>query len=509
MKMRSCLLVLACLAWAGIAWAVDPKAEATAKDALTKGAADYALGQFGRAQLRLDSALTACGVTKCSDTIRASLLRDKAVMQARKGEASHATATFTEALVLAPSMQLPMAYDAPAVRTAYTKGKAAAAKSQPAEGDFSHTAWVEQRVGTPLPVYVEYDGHISHVVVRYRAAGDDEWKRVDLRQMGSGWAGVIPCIAMDEGVLRYYIQGLDEDGLPVASSGDKNHPYKVTVQEEIEGVAPHLPGRHAPRPCLEGGCDKEPSACGAQPTVVAASEVQPSEVSSSEFARFWVGVAGSAGFALRASASDSCALVAGAPTNSGYYCTTPDGATDFPSRSSNAENDSLSHGNAGNPTSGLSPAALRVMLSLDIAATKNLLIGVRVGYVFGTYAGQAAKNDGKILPIPLHAEARAAWVFGEAPLSTEGFAPLLMLAAGTTRIDANTTVLVTQKGVVGQRPQVAWTMGGPFFGGIGGGFRYAFSPRVGFTTLLRVDVPFGGGAIVPAANLEAGLQYGL
>lgn len=507
-RLRQLLVVIACLAWACAAIAADQKPEAVAKDALMKGAADYTSGQYDRAEQRLDKALAACGTSKCSADTRAALLRDKAVMQARKGEASSAIATFSDALALAPSMQLPKAYDVPAVRAAFIKGKAAAAKAQPAEGDFSHKPWVEQRVGTPLPIYAEYDGRVSRVVVRYRPPGDDEWKRLVLRKMGNGWAGVIPCDAMDEGLLRYYIQGLDEDEMPVAASGDKNHPYKVTIQPEIEGVSPHLPGRHAPRPCTDGGCDKDPAACGAQPVAAPADTPTAEAPSSSDFARVWFGLSGAAGFALRGGAQDSCLLVGGVPASSAYYCTAPDGSTDFPARSSSAENDSLTHGSAGNATGGVSPSALRVMFSFDVAATKNLMIGARVGYVFGTYAGQAAKTDGKILPIPLHFEARASWLFGEAPLSREGFAPLLMLAAGTTRIDAATTVLVTRKGIAGQRPEVAWTMGGPFFAGLGAGMRYAFSPRVGFSTILRVDVPFGGGAIVPAANLEAGLQYG-
>ncbi len=499
------LALVACLGWTCVALAANSKAEQTAKDALTKGAADYAAGQFDRALSRLDNALEACGASKCDDDTRASLLRDKAVMQARKGDASSAIATFTEALAMAPGMQLPRAYDAPSVRAAFLKGKAAAAKAQPPDGEFSHKPWLEQRVGTPLPIYAEYDGKISRIVVRYRAPGDDEYKRLDLRKMGSGWAGVIPCLAMDEGVLRYYLQGLDEDGLPVATSGDKNRPYRVTVQEEIEGVAPHLPGRHAPKPCAENGCEKDPPACGAEPTAAPIAHDDEAKGLPGEFARVWVGVAGAAGFALRGSAGDACLLVAGKPTNSAYYCTAPDGSTDFPS---SAENDSLSRGTAGSASAGVSPSALRVMLSFDVAATKNLMIGARVGYVLGTYAGQAAKNDSKILPIPLHAELRGTWVFGDSPFSTEGFAPLMMVALGTTRIDADTTVLVNRKGIAGQHPELAWTMGGPFFAGVGGGFRYAFSARVGFTTILRVDVPFGGGGIVPAANLEAGLQYG-
>lgn len=506
------LVALASLVASPPALAQGQSAEALAKDAIAKAQTDYAAGQYDRAIARIDKALRACGDSACKADARAMLHLDKGVMLARKGQAAAAEDAFRDALQISPTLTLPRGYDVPQVRGAYTKGKADAQNGQPSEGDFTHKPWSEQRAGTPLPVYVEYDGPLGKVVVRYRAPGDDEWKRITLRRMGSGWAGVLPCDAVEEeGVLRYYVQGLDEDDLPVASSGSKEHPFKVSLKEELEGVAPHLPGRHAPRACVDGGCNKEPAACGLGKAAEAeaAETAAPVEIGpSGDFARVWVGVAGAGGFEIHGGAQDVCFLTpTGQTLNAKYYCTNPDGS-DFPSRASSAELKSLSIGRAGSVDAGVSPSAIRVMFALDFAATQNFLIGARLGYVMNTYTGDAAKNDGKILPIPLHAEARATYLFGKAPLATEGFAPLMMLAAGTTRIDGESTVVVTRAGIAGQRPAQAWSLAGPLMVGAGAGLRYAFSQRVGFSLIGRFDMAFLGGGIGTAADIEATIQYG-
>ncbi len=69
--------------------------------------------------------------------------------------------------------------------------------------------------------------------------------------MGTGWGGEIPCDAVTKGVMRYWVQGFDDGGDPVASSGDPKHPYTVAIKDDIEGEAPHLPGQPAPKSCGE------------------------------------------------------------------------------------------------------------------------------------------------------------------------------------------------------------------------------------------------------------------
>ena len=50
----------------------------------------------------------------------------------------------------------------------------------------------------------------------------------------------------------------------------------------------------------------------------------------------------------------------------------------------------------------------------------NCVADTRAGYVIGTYPGQAAKDEGKTLGLPLHLEARGTYVIGkDAHLQTE------------------------------------------------------------------------------------------
>lgn len=499
MKLRA-LLVLFFLCVCGAARAADPRAEAQARDALQKAAADYDSDAFDRAIARLGKASAACG--KCSVELRAELLRDAGVMRAKKGDESGAIADFNFALKLVPDIALPSGYDDPKVVAAWKKAKSkgptptettskAREDVPPPTSDFVHKPWEEQRANTPIPIYTEYPGHLTRVVVAFQSEGEVDWKRIRLHHVGKGWGGAIGCQDVPLGsTVVYFIQGFEGDDL-VASAGDKRHPYRTAVRESIEGITPHLPGRPAPHGCdLQKGCDVEPYACGAN---------EPGEHEEGALiSRLWIGAAGSVGMAFFGGGDNVCKVNSGGASVTGWNCVTPDGP-DFPVNT--AENDAVMR--TRRVDAGASVAALRVMAAIDYAVTDNLLVGLRVGIVDGVYPGKRGW-----LPIPLHLEARVAWVFGDQPLARTGFAPTMMLGLGTSRIDANTDVQVQSANVPGTRTLTAWQVGGPFFAGAGGGVRYAFSPRVAFTTLLRLDAAFGGLVVVPAMSLEGGLQWG-
>jgi hypothetical protein len=133
---------------------------------------------------------------------------------------------------------------------------------------------------------------------------------------------------------------------------------------------------------------------------------------------------------------------------------------------------------------------------------------VRFGYVLQHYPGNAAVSDGRAFGLPLHFEGRATYVFGEDPLVRSGFAPFGFAAAGVAPFDASQTVMVTESGVAGQRPVLAWTTGGPFFVAVGGGARYAFSARAAFLMGLKLTGAIGGSGFYPTVAPELGVQLG-
>jgi hypothetical protein len=148
------------------------------------------------------------------------------------------------------------------------------------------------------------------------------------------------------------------------------------------------------------------------------------------------------------------------------------------------------------------------MAALDYAVTANALVGVRLGYVANAYPGDAASAAGKTLAAKIHAEARGTWVFGDEPIARSGLAPYVFGSLGVARFDAPVTVMVATQGVAGQRAVNAWHVAGPLFGALGGGARYALSPRLAFYTGLGLFAAFAPGAFGFTVSPELNLQYG-
>ncbi len=228
------------------------------------------------------------------------------------------------------------------------------------------------------------------------------------------------------------------------------------------------------------------------------------------YAHFWIGVAGAIDFLVFPTANDLCKLTPQTtPTNDIVaYCTNPDG-TDFPSRVSTSENDSIAPGHAGNVRGGLQVGDLRAMVAFDYAFSPSWLVGARVGYVLNTYPGQAAVQAGRAFGHPVHAEVRATYLFGHEPLATIGFAPMLFGGGGISEFDGALTSNVAFTNSVGADRVNIWVTDGPWFVTVGGGFRYQFSPRAAFTAAVRVNAAFGGNGLLPTFGPEIGFQYGL
>jgi hypothetical protein len=196
-----------------------------------------------------------------------------------------------------------------------------------------------------------------------------------------------------------------------------------------------------------------------------------------------------------------------APLNDppGYYCTNKDGS-DFPA--SRAENDAIVLGRSNKVSGGLAPANIRAGLSLDYAINPNLLIGLRLGVFFvNTYTGKAGSDAGKTLPFPFHAEARVTYLLGKDALAKPGLAPMVFGGLGVSEWDAKVPVTVVEQGKAAGREVDAWKMSGPFFIGLGGGLRYAFSPKAAILGGMHVNFAIGNG-FVPLLGPELGMHFG-
>ncbi len=509
--------------------AENRRVESAARHALHKAADEFLALKYDKAIARLSHAIAACGKSRCTEKTHAELLRDRGTMLLAKGSKQRASADFIAALKIAPTLELNPDYATRASRAAWSEARQSVIGLTQPTGDFTHTPAPEQQVHTPLPVYVEDLGeNLARVIVRYRGEGMGEFRTAKLKPLGKGWGGEIPCAAVETGMMRYYILGYDRRGEPVANTGNVHHPFMVPIRENISSPSPHLPHRPAPEQCED--CNEHPESCGRKEEsrggIGAVCDVDaqcesgacrddrcvasaPAQSGGTTYARWWFGVATSMDLVGAGASGDVCKLDANAaPVNGdGYYCTNPDG-TDFPTRDSPDQNATLGAGDAGQAGGGLFGGNVRVMASFDYALNANFLVGARLGWAVTSYPGQAASKDGRELPVPIHVEARATFVFGEAALADLGFAPVIFGAAGVSNFDAGQTVMVTQSGIPGQQPIVAWRVGGPGFIAVGGGFRYALSQRIAFSAAAKFTAALGPTGFLPTIGPEVALQYG-
>ncbi len=528
----------------------DAKVEAAAK-ALEQRAMqeDYLATDFDKALEKLNQAAGKCGTEKCSSIVRAQIKVEVGVIQvAGKQNRDAGIASFVEALKIDSNVKVDDDLRSKEVDAAFAEaknkvGSSGAPSAAPSAGDFAVQPAPAQMVRTPLPVYAVYAGTetLTKVVVKYKAFGMTEWKSIDAKSMDKGWGAEIPCVDVQQGDLVYYMQGFNANNDPVATSGDRNNPFKTVVKRDFSGDAPHFPGKDPPKQCADAGdCPpdfpgcKKPAASEETPDSSLKSEGSECEEDSecesgsckdktcaaggpkSKRSKFWVGISGQWDIVLLPSANQVCLLVpagqsgSALPVNTnGYYCTDP-GGVDYPSRTDGTANGLIDPNKSDQVQGGFAPGNIRVMLSFDYAATANLLVGARLGYVLNTYTGTAAKNEGKTFA-PIHVEARGTWVFGRDPLANKGLAPYAMVATGVSEWDAQVAVTVaplhpTEAGQ--SRTEQAWNISGPGFFSLGGGVRYAFTPRFAAMFGPRFNVAFGKNATLISLSPELGVQYG-
>jgi hypothetical protein len=196
--------------------------------------------------------------------------------------------------------------------------------------------------------------------------------------------------------------------------------------------------------------------------------------------------------------------------NNPYWCVDPNTGQNFPGGDGFANSRILKNGDL--VQSGFAPqlGEWRVLLSFDYQLNPNIMLGARVGYVFGT---DPAPTVGAPFP-PLHLEARFTYLVGKGPLQ-----PMVFLGAGAGEFDAYVPVPVflrsatnPQNGMtypMQQMTENAWITAGPAFGVLGLGVRIHAGKRVAFNLAGKVEAAAGGsaGALI-GIGPEVGIQYG-
>ena len=89
-------------------------------------------------------------------------------------------------------------------------------------------------------------------------------------------------------------------------------------------------------------------------------------------------------------------------------------------------------------------ATRRILVSFDRAVGRNITLGLRAGFALsgGPPAGKNATSAGTAF-LPLHAEARLAYWFGQSPFNRKGLRPYVHVGGGVAQVDAKVKVPIS------------------------------------------------------------------
>jgi hypothetical protein len=481
---------------------------------------DYLGTNFGQAEAKLKQALALCKGNACSGKVRARIHRDLGVVYiAGLKRVDDGKLQFVEAVKADPAITLDPDLTTPEIQAAFDEARKSAGGAAPppaapeepaepepkpkaadekpaAEGDLTHEPPDEQAVLTPVPIYAELpdDVKASKLTVRYKPFGSSAWKSASMSRHKDGWAGEIPCLDVGSatGNLEYFIQALNDGGDLVAFSGTRNAPHRVPIKNELDGDPPHLPGKPPPAQCQDTA-DCPPEFPGCKGDGDGGGEGEGEGDQGGPFAQNWVSLGLQQDIMLMPSTTGVCS---GGNEFSCFY-ENPDEYYELTP---------VERG--GNEIEGgPARATLRILVGYDRIVGANIGLGVRVGYAFG--GGPQAPDGAAFLPI--HAEGRLTYFFGQRPLANKGLRPFVHLSGGMAQVDAKVLVTVydnDQNFAADKRTDLAaWRKTGLPFVALGGGLMFAVSPKSGPYLDLRFMQMLGESGTVIAPQLGYAIGF--
>jgi hypothetical protein len=226
---------------------------------------DYLNAEFPKAEKKLKDAVTKCGASGCSPELLGKIhIALGTVYGVGLSKPDEAKEEFTLALKADPNAALDPALSNKDLQNIFAAAKAGAGggttappppkpptpAGPPSGGE--HTPPPESQVNTPVPIYVEPSDEVplAKVVLKYKPFGETQYKSVELKKVGKGWGGEIPCDGVTTtGDIRYFFAYTGTDGEAAGSLGSSKEPFKTTIKNDLEGDPPRLPGRKPPDQC--------------------------------------------------------------------------------------------------------------------------------------------------------------------------------------------------------------------------------------------------------------------
>jgi hypothetical protein len=250
---------------------------------------DYLNTNFDAAIDKLKKGIQSCGQKDCSPKVLGKLWVALGIVYGGgKSDMAQAKDSFTQAFKADKDAQPLEDFMTEDLKKVFAEAKKAAAGGEapppPKEGDegeetpkagktaseLPYEAPKEALVNTPLPIFIEVgeDLGAASAKLRYKVFGGLKWQSVNMKKMGKGFGGMIPCADITTtGKLRFYIILKDKDGDPVATSGSLQSPHEAMVKNKLDGEQPSFPGEEPPKRCLDKadcppgfpGCEPKPA----------------------------------------------------------------------------------------------------------------------------------------------------------------------------------------------------------------------------------------------------------
>jgi hypothetical protein len=513
---------------------------------------DYLSLELEKAEKKLDDALKKCGKDGCSKPLVAKVHVALATIYGASNKLDKAKEELVAALAADPNAALDPSFTTPELAKAFKEAQAAgggatgggeehgggeeAPKPKKAPGgDIAHTPVAEQVVNTPVPVYIEIPEEYAaeKATLKYKPFGGKSWKTVEMKKMGAGFGAEIPCEDVTTtGDVKYYIIAIDGGGEPAGQAGSLKAPYKVSIKNEIDGVAPSLPGKKAPDQCkakedcppgLPGCPDKtssgkhgdkgwgdsceESAECKEGYICLNGSCEEGTESSepksSSKTKKNLVGISGALDFLLIGGAEGVCN-----GNDPSYACFRQGTDRQYFSKNANVSQTNAIQG-------GFGVAGGRAMLTYDrlLSEKLGLSAGARLGFAFGGSPTPASSDhplkEGQSVAssfLPVHGELRLSYSFGKSLFELKKIRPYIFVGGGLAQVNASVPVTVCattdskghalgsvdSKGICkgkGKATQLdAYQVTGLNFIGFGAGAVYALTPTFGVSAELKAMV---------------------
>lgn len=448
----------------------DDKATKAYKQAMEE---DYLESKFDDAEKKLRGALDTCADSGCAPAVKAKVYMALGiVLIGGKKKNDEGRQAFADGLKLDPKAAPDPDYITTEIKAAYDEAKKSASTgpgpSAPKSGagiDLVQVA--EQRVNTPVPLYVSVDDDlakkVASVTLVYRAVGSSDEVEIELEKSGKGFRGNVPCGAVaKKGTLKYWAIAKDKKGKEVGTAGSSSDPVTTEIKADIDGKAPSWPGFAPPEAC-QGGEEPDDSGssrrqcvddkdcppgegcstneCLKKPGSSAVETPKDPDEEEDKARKNWIRLTFAPDFAM-VSGEDVCgfqdAYDGGQPSvvnDQTFVCV----------RDPELENHTrylgqATPGQGNNVNFGFGVATMRLLLSYDRVLYKGLSLGARIGWAFN------GTNEDFASFIPVHAEGRLTYTIGANPFAGQVVRPWVFIAGGLAQVDTAVEVDVLEDG---------------------------------------------------------------